>query len=107
MGNLSEAKVKEAKKVDPSNIMQIGMGFWASKTLLTAVKLELFTLLATKPMTGPDVKHQLCLHDRGLYDFLDTLVALGFLQKRGLKETARYSNSEDSELFQTRTLHLI
>ena len=52
MGNLTEAKVKEAKKVDPSNIMQVGMGFWASKTLLTAVKLELFTLLAVKPLTG-------------------------------------------------------
>lgn len=99
MGNLTEAKVKEAKKVDPSNIMQVGMGFWASKTLLTAVKLELFTLLAVKPLTGTEVKHQLCLHDRALYDFLDTLVALGFLQKRGLKKTAKYSNSEDSNLF--------
>ena len=86
MGNLTEVKVKEAKKVDPSNIMQIGMGFWASKTLLTAVKLELFTLLAVKPLTGTEVKNQLCIHDRGLYDFLDTLVALGFLQRRGLKE---------------------
>ena len=99
MGNLTETKVREAKKVDPSNIMQIGMGFWASKTLLTAVKLELFTLLAMKPMTGTEVKNELCLHERSLYDFLDTLVALGFLQKRGLKETAKYSNSEDSDLF--------
>ena len=50
-------------------------------------------------MTGAEVKNQLCLHDRGLYDFLDTLVALGFIQKRGLKEAAKYSNSEDSDLF--------
>ena len=100
MGNLTEAKVKEAKRVDPSNIMQIGMGFWASKTLLTAVKLELFTLLAVKPLNGTGIKIQLCLHERGLYDFLDTLVALGFLKKRGLKRTAKYSNYEDSELFQ-------
>ncbi len=41
----------------------------ASKTLLTAVKLELFTLLATKPLTGTEIKLQLCLHDRNLYDF--------------------------------------
>jgi precorrin-6B methylase 2 len=99
MGNLSEAKVKEAKQVDPSQIMQIGMGFWASKTLLTAVKLELFTLLSTKPLTGTEVKNQICLHGRGLYDFLDSLVALGFLQKSGTKETAKYSNSEDADLF--------
>lgn len=99
MGNQAVSRVKEAVKVDPSHIMQVGMGFWASKTLLTAVKLELFTLLATKPMTGSEIKVQLCLHDRSLYDFLDTLVALGFLQKKGLKETAQYSNSEDAELF--------
>ncbi len=92
-------KVREAKKVDPSNIMQIGMGFWASKTLLTAVKLELFTYLAAKPLSGEEVKRKLCLHGRGLYDFLDTLVALGFLEKRGNKETALYSNAADSDLF--------
>ena len=99
MGNLTEVKVKEAKKVDPSNIMQVGMGFWASKTLLTAVKLELFSHLAAKSLSGEEVKHKLGLHDRGLYDFLDTLVALGFLQKKGNKETAIYSNSADSDFF--------
>ena len=50
MKTLKEIQVQEAQKVDPSHIMQIGMGFWASKTLLTAVKLELFTLLATRPL---------------------------------------------------------
>ncbi len=99
MENLKEIQIKEAVKVDPSHIMQIGMGFWASKTLLTAVKLELFTHLATMPLSGTDIKYTLCLHDRGLYDFLDTLVALGFLQKKGSKEKATYSNSPDSDLF--------
>ena len=99
MGHLTDVKVKEEIKVDPSNIMQIGMGFWASKTLLTAVKLELFSHLATKPLTGIEVKHRLSLHGRGLFDFLDTLVALGFLQKNGTAETATYSNSADSDLF--------
>jgi len=99
MRNEADIKVEEAKKVDPSNIMQIGMGFWASKTLLTAVKLELFSHLATKPLTAMEVKQKLCLHGRGLYDFLDTLVALKFLQKSGNKETATYSNSADSDLF--------
>ena len=93
MKTLKEIQVQEAKKVDPSHIMQIGMGFWASKTLLTAVKLELFTLLATRPLSGKEIKYEICLHERGLYDFLDTLVALGFLQKSGNKSTAVYSNS--------------
>ena len=99
MENLKEIQVAEAKKVDPSHIMQVGMGFWASKTLLTAVKLELFTHLATKPLTGDDIKYTLCLQERGLYDFLDTLVALGFLRKKGYKQSAVYSNSDDSDLF--------
>ena len=30
---------------DPSHIMQTATGFWASKVLLTAVDLELFTAL--------------------------------------------------------------
>jgi len=99
MGNLTDAKVKNAVKVDPSNIMQVGMGFWASKTLLTAVKLDLFTFLAAKPLTGAEIKRELCLNGRGMYDFLDTLVALGFLNKKGLKETATYSNAADSDFF--------
>jgi precorrin-6B methylase 2 len=99
MGKQAEVQVREEKRVDPSNIMQIGMGFWASKTLLTAVKMELFTHLATKSLTGSEIKLQLCLHGRGLYDFLDSLVALGFIQKKGNKETAVYSNSADTDLF--------
>jgi len=99
MEKLSKIRVQEEKQVDPSKIMQIGMGFWASKTLLTAVKLELFTHLATQSLTGNEIKNRLGLHSRGLFDFLDTLVALGFLQKKGNKETAIYSNSPDTELY--------
>jgi hypothetical protein len=99
MKTLKEIQVEEAKKVDPSHIMQIGMGFWASKTLLTAVKLELFTLLAIRPLSAKEIKYEKCLHGRGLYDFLDSLVALGFLQKNGNKSAAVYSNSADTDLF--------
>ena len=87
------------KQVTPSKVMQIGMGFWASKTLLTAVNMGLFTHLAKGKLTGKDIKTKLGLHERGLYDFLDTLVALGFLKRSGLKETASYSNAEDADLF--------
>ena len=71
----------ESNEVNPSKIMQIGMGFWASKTLLTAVNLDLFTHLAVSEMSGEEIKIKLNLNDRALYDFLDTLVALGFLHK--------------------------
>ena len=87
------------KQVTPSHIMQVGMGFWASKTLLTAVKLGLFTELAFGGRTAASIKAKLELHGRGLYDFLDSLVALGFLKRDGLKESAIYSNAEDVDKF--------
>jgi len=87
------------KQIDPSKIMQVGMGFWASKTLLTAVNLELFTVLANNELSGQVIKDKLNLHERGLYDFLDSLVALGFLKRNGIKESAIYSNTEDSDMF--------
>jgi len=92
-------KSDNENQVTPTNIMQIGMGFWASKTLLTAVNMELFTLLAQGALTGNEIQVKLGLHDRSLYDFLDTLVALGFLKRSGQKHEAVYSNSADSDFF--------
>lgn len=85
--------------VDPSKIMQVGMGFWASKTLLTAVNMELFSILAKRELSGKEIQSRLGLHNRNLYDFLDALVALGFLKRTGLKETIIYKNAEDTDLF--------
>ena len=33
----------------PDDILRLGMGFWASKTLLSAVELGVFTTLAQSP----------------------------------------------------------
>lgn len=86
-------------QTNPSKIMQIGMGFWASKTLLTAVNIALFTHLGKGPKSGKQIQKILDLHKRSLYDFLDTLVALGFLVREGIKENAVYSNAADADLF--------
>lgn len=97
---LNKAKEQSAAAPhSPEHIMQIGMGFWASKTLLTAIKFKLFTHLAGGSLSGEEIKNKLGLHPRSLYDFLDTLVALGFLERTGLKETARYSNTADTDFF--------
>ena len=90
-------------EVNPSKILQVGMGFFASKTLLSAVNMQLFTRLSGKEMTGTQLKEALGLHERGLYDFLDALVALGFLQRTGLKDSALYSNAEEAEIFLDKT----
>ncbi len=92
-------ETKAQTQVDPSKIMQVGTGFMASKTLLTAVHMELFTILAKRELSGKDIQSRLALHNRNLYDFLDALVALGFLKRTGLKETSIYRNAEDSNLF--------
>lgn len=86
---------------DPSKIMQVGMGFWASKALLAAVKFNLFTLLSGKSKAAKGIKDELHLGttDRHVYDWLDVLVSLGFLKREGLLEDAKYSNSEDTEIF--------
>ncbi len=86
-------------QINPSKIMQIGMGFWASKTLLTAVNMGLFTHLANGELSGQEIQNKLGLNPRSLFDFLDTLVALGFLNRSGIKDSASYSNSDDSDLF--------
>jgi hypothetical protein len=79
----------------PEHIMQIGMGFWASKALLSAVELGLFTELAHEPETLETVQARIGLHPRSARDFLDTLVALGLLERRN----GYYSNAPATDLF--------
>ena len=86
-------------QLDPSHIMQIGMGFWASKTLLSAVELELFTQLGTDSLTGEEIGRRLGLHERAISDFLDTLVALGFLERDGDGAGAGYRNTPETATF--------
>ena len=86
-------------ELDPSHIMQVGTGFWASKTLLSAVELELFTELGAESMTGEEVGERLGLHPRAIYDFLDTLVALGFLERDGDGSDGGYRNTAETAAF--------
>ncbi|MGN6732349.1 MAG: methyltransferase [Candidatus Binatia bacterium] len=86
-------------KLDPSQILKTGFGFWESKVLLTAVELELFTVLSGKRMTGENLGSKLGLHPRGIWDFFDALVALGFLQREGNGREALYSNTEETALY--------
>jgi len=94
-------KTQAAATLNPSKIMQVGMGFWASKILLTAVKFKLFTLLSPQPLSAREIKEQLHLNctERHVYDWLDALVSLGFLERKGLLENASYSNAEDTDFF--------
>lgn len=68
--------------VSPESILQVGLGFWASKTLLSAVEIGVFSELAHRPEKLEELSGRLGLHARSARDFLDTLVALGFLERR-------------------------
>lgn len=77
------------------HILQVGLGFWASKTLLSAVELGIFTKLAKRPQTLAELSATVGLHARSARDFLDTLVALNFLERRD----GIYSNTPSTDLF--------
>lgn len=79
----------------PEQILQVGLGFWASKTLLSAVELGVFTELARHPLPLPDLQGRLGLHPRSARDFFDALVALGFLERDG----EIYRNTPATDLY--------
>ena len=84
-----------ATDVTSDAILQLGSGFWASKALLSAVELGLFTTLADGPRTGKALMAELGLQPRGTTDWLDALVSLGMLERSG----DEYANTAGTDLF--------
>jgi hypothetical protein len=84
-----------AAEVTPDGILQLGMGFWASKALLSAVELGVFTTLVDRPRTADALIAELGLQRRGTVDWLDALVSLGMLERNG----DEYANAPATELF--------
>ena len=85
--------------MDPSHIMQVGLGFFGSRALLSAVELKLFTRLGKDKMTGEELRRTLELDARAIPDFTDALVALRFLQRHGNGPHAQYENTAESAAF--------
>lgn len=79
----------------PDHIMEIGLGFQASKTLLTATKLGVFEALAAGPKTRAALEEKVGLHPRSSADFLDALVALDLLDR----EDGEYRNTREADAF--------
>lgn len=82
-------------QLNPERILQTGLAFWASKTLLSAIEMGLFTELSRGPERFDSLSGRLGLHSRSARDFLDALVALGFLQRDG----DTYGNTPETDLF--------
>jgi O-methyltransferase domain/Dimerisation domain len=83
------------KQTTPDAIMQLGLAFWGSKALLSAVELGVFTTLSRGPLTGKALTAELGLQPRGTAEWLDALVSLGMLERSG----GEYANTAATGLF--------
>jgi hypothetical protein len=91
------ARVTNAPDVRP--ILETAFGFWSAKVLLTAVGFDLFSRLDARRLTGAELGAELGLHPRGIADFFDALVAMGFLERDGEGAGAKYRNTPGGMLF--------
>jgi O-methyltransferase/methyltransferase family protein len=91
----AQQTMNQPPPITPDHIMQLGSGFWASKTLLSAVELGLFSELANAPVDAETLRARLGLNGRGAFDFFNALVALGLLERTD----GRYANTLASDLF--------
>ena len=93
----SKKKSRKSAKplLTPDGIMQLGLGFWGSKALLSAIELGLFTELAKGPVEAKALRRRLALHERSARDFFDALVSPGMLRRKG----TTYSNTLETGLF--------
>jgi hypothetical protein len=71
------------------------MGFCASKALLSAIELEVFTELARHALPLEELQGRLGLHQRSARDFFDALVAMGFLERTD----GIYRNTPPTDLY--------
>src|SRR4051812_33169640 len=96
MSHAQTPAAEQAAQVTPDAIMQLGLGFWGSKTLLSAVELGVFSQLAEAgALDGEALRERLGLHPRSATDFFDALVALGMLERTD----GRYANAPATEVF--------
>ena len=89
------ARRKARPELSPARLLQLGLGFWGSRTFLSAVELGVFSLLAKAPLHEIQLRRRLELHERSARDFLDALVALGVLRR----VAGKYHNAPDTNQF--------
>lgn len=73
--------------------------YWQSKILLTALRLDLFTVLADQALSAAALAARLGAAERGLTTLLDALVALGLL----VKQDHHYANTPFANVALDRT----
>ena len=89
------AMLQPDAELSPDRLLELGSAYWASRTLLSAVELGVFTVLADGPLPGEDLRERLGLDKRAAADFLDALVALRLLDR----EDGSYRNTPETDLY--------
>lgn len=79
--------------LSPERIQQLGGAFRASKALLSAVELGVFSALAEEPLDAAELAERTAIHPRGALDLFDALVALGMLERTD----GRYANTPETD----------
>jgi hypothetical protein len=86
-------------ETSPDRLLRLVYAFREAKTVLSANELGVFTALAAGPADVHALQRRIGLHDRGVRDFLDALVALGLLDRDA---DGRYANTPEAELYLVR-----
>ena len=86
-------------QLDPGPILQTAFAFRSSKVLLAAVGFGVFTKLGDRRVTGAELGAEFGLHERGISDFFDALVAMQFFDREGERQSAKYFNTPAGALY--------
>src|SRR2546428_10607639 len=84
-----QATVPEERPEWSEERVRQASSYWQSKILLTALRLDLFTVLADQALSAAALATRLGAAERGLTILLDALVALGLL----VKQEHHYANT--------------
>jgi O-methyltransferase domain/Dimerisation domain len=90
------ASVVNRGSIMPNRILDLGHSYRACRTLLSAIELNVFTILAERPLDRDTLGERVGIHTRGARDFFDSLVALRMLLR---DKAGRYSNSAETDLY--------
>jgi precorrin-6B methylase 2 len=80
----------------PQRLVEMGMAFWSSRLILSAMEAGVFTELAAGPRSPEELTQILGWHPRAAATALDALVEAGLLRR---DRSGRYSNTVRTGLF--------
>lgn len=91
----SSLKFKWNKNKSLAYIQDLSVAYQKSRTLLTAMHFDIFTIIGNREFTAEEVADQLDMSKRGIERLLNALTALNLLNKNEFK----FSNTDSSKAF--------